>query len=293
MLREELKKKLRRIEYRALQLVEEQLAGSYHSVFKGKGIEFSEVREYQIGDEVRFIDWNVTARRGVPHTKVFVEERELTVHVLVDVSDSLLWGTDRSKREVAAEIAAVLAFSAALNQDKVGALLFSDKIEKYIPPRKGRKQVMRIITDILSFEPSGKGTDIEAALRYFLQIYPKRGIAFLISDFLVDDIEALREPFAVVRKKNDLISLFIRDEIEENFPDGKFRFFDLEQGSQFMVDLTDYNGELYRRWLKERESLLKGIGFKSKVDFVDIFLNRDYLPPLIRFFQERKRRLRR
>ena len=136
MLREELKKKLRRIEYHATKLVEEHLAGSYHSVFKGKGIEFSEVREYQIGDEVRFIDWNVTARKGVPHTKVFVEERELTVHVLVDVSRSLIFVFFLSKRDVAAEIAAVLAFSAALNQDKVGALLFSDRIEKYIPPLK-------------------------------------------------------------------------------------------------------------------------------------------------------------
>ncbi len=293
MFREELKKKLRRIEYHATKLVEEHLAGSYHSVFKGKGIEFSEVREYQIGDEVRFIDWNVTARKGVPHTKVFVEERELTVHVLVDVSRSLLFGSEKSKRDVAAEIAAVLAFSAALNQDKVGALLFSDRIEKYIPPAKGRKQVMRIITDILSFEPQGRGTDIESALQYFLKIYPKRGIAFLISDFNVGNIQRLREPFSITRKKHDLIGIVIKDELEENLPPGKYRFYDLETGEELFLNLTGTNYDEYRNWLKERNTLLKEVALKSRVDCLDIYLNRDFLPPLIRFFQERKKRLRR
>ncbi len=293
MLREELKKKLRRIEFHATRLVEEHLAGSYHSVFKGKGIEFSEVREYQIGDEVRFIDWNVTARKGVPHTKVFVEERELTVHVLVDVSGSLLSGSTNAKREFAAEIAAVLAFSAALNQDKVGALLFSDKIEKYVPPRKGRKQVMRIITDILSFEPSSAGTNIEKALEYFLQIYPKRGIAFLISDFTVREPEKLREPLSIVRKKHDLIGIFLRDSVEENLPEGKYRFYDLESGEEIMVDLTGYNYQLYHDWVKRRIKSVKDVTLKSKVDVVDIFMGTDFLPPLMRFFQERKKRLRR
>ena len=286
-------KRLRKIEFSALRLVEEQLAGSYHSVFKGKGIEFSEVREYQYGDEVRFIDWNVTAKRGIPHTKVFVEEREITVHVLIDMSSSLLFGSLKSKRDVAADIAAVLAFSAAMNQDKVGSLLFTDTIEKYVPPKKGRKQVMRIITDILTYQPKGKKTDIGAALEYLLKIYPKRGIVFLISDFLEPDIDKLINPILFTRKKNDLVGIRIKDPLEENLPDGLYSFKDLETGEDVVVDLNPHTRKQINEWKRKIDNNINEISRKTRMDFIEINTSEDFMPPILKFFQKRKKRVKR
>jgi len=286
----EIIKRLRRIEFSALRLVEEQLAGSYHSVFKGKGVEFAEVREYQYGDEVRFIDWNVTAKRGIPHTKVFVEEREITVHVLIDMSSSLMFGSGKSKMDVAADIAAVLAFSAAMNQDKVGSLLFTDTIEKYVPPRKGRKQVMRIITDILTYNPKGKGTDIGSAIEYLLKIYPKRGIVFLISDFLEPDIEKLINPILFARKKNDLVGIRIKDPLEENLPDGLYNFRDLETGEDFVVDLNYRNRKQINEWKKRIDNNINELSVKTRMDFIEVSTTADFMPPILKFFKKRKLR---
>ena len=229
MIAKELLKQVRQIEIRTKGLVNQVFSGEYHSVFKGRGMEFSEVREYNFGDDIRNIDWNVTARFGHPYIKIFEEERELTVILLVDLSGSLAFGTiDKTKQQIAAELSAILAFSALKNNDKVGLFLFSDKIEKFIPPRKGRKHVLRMIRELLSFKPEGKMTNIKAALEYMNHAVKKKSIVFLISDFMDEGYEKI---LRIVGKKHDLIGIVINDQREKSIPKmGLVKFTDSETG---------------------------------------------------------------
>ena len=219
MIPREILKKIRQIEIRTNRLVNDTLGGAYHSVFKGQGMNFEEVREYQPGDEVRSIDWNVTARFGHPYIKKFKEERELTVILIVDVSASGQFGSVRqTKNELTAELAAVLAFSAIRNNDKVGLIMFTDQIEKYVPPKKGRRHVLRVIREILAFQPKGRGTNLRAALDYLNHVQSRRAVTFVLSDFQVEDEEAVRKKLRVASKRHDVVALSLRDPREEELP---------------------------------------------------------------------------
>jgi uncharacterized protein (DUF58 family) len=219
MIPREIFKKVRQIEIRTNREVTDVLGGQYHSVFKGRGMEFEEVREYLPGDEVRSIDWNVTARFGHPFIKKFTEERELTVMLVVDVSASGQFGSVRqTKNELAAELAAVLAFSAIRNNDKVGLIMFTDQIEKFVPPKKGRRHVLRVVREILAFQPQGRGTDLQQALDYHNRVQPRRAVTFVVSDFQVADEESVRKKLRVASKRHDVIALSLRDPREQELP---------------------------------------------------------------------------
>ena len=288
----ELLKKVKRIEISTRSVVNEVFSGEYHSVFKGRGMEFAEVREYQPGDDIRTIDWNVSARSGHPYVKVFEEERELTVMLLVDVSSSGNFGTtEQLKREVAAELSAVLAFSAIKNNDKVGLIIFSDRIEKFIPPRKGRKHVLRVIREILFYKPQEATTDLNIALEYLSRVIKRRSTAFLISDFLTEGYE---KSLQVANKKHDLIAVTITDPREVTLPDaGMIDLEDAETGETVLVDTG--SAELRRRFFDEamQERNKKTDFFKSiGVDHIDILTDRSYVQPITRFFRMRAKRLR-
>jgi uncharacterized protein (DUF58 family) len=287
----EILKKVKRIEIATRGLVNELFSGEYHSVFKGRGMEFSEVREYQIGDDIRNIDWNVTARVGNPYIKVFDEERELTVMLLVDVSSSGSFGTaNQMKGEIAAELCAVLAFSAIKNNDKVGLMIFSDKIEKFIPPRKGKQHVLRVIREILYFQPEDSQTDLNIALEYLTKIIKRRSIVFLISDFLTENYE---KSLQVANKNHDIIAINIIDPREVDLPDiGFLELEDAETGETILVDTSNpgIRGGFFsesKMEREEREKFFKSIG----VDSIDIFTDRSYVEPIVRFFRMRARRL--
>lgn len=293
MLPSEILRKVRRIEIRSNRLVNESLAGEYHSVFKGRGMEFSEVREYQFGDDVRTIDWNVTSRMGHPYVKRYVEERELTVILLVDFSASGEFGSHRQfKREIAAEICALLAFSAIKNNDRVGLIAFTDRIETFLRPRKGNNHVLRVIRDVLYFRPVGRRTDIGMALRNLSRTITKRSVVFLVSDFLGEGYE---QPLRIAARKHDLIAITMTDPREEDLPPlGLIDLEDAETGERIVVDTSDRRT---RRFLKEwararrakRESLFRSIG----VDALELFTDRPYDVPLVRFFHRRARRINR
>src|SRR5690349_11186428 len=238
MLPKELIRRIRKLEITTRKVVSDMLAGQYHSVFKGRGMAFSEVRQYQPGDEIRAIDWNVTARMNEPYVKVFTEERELTVILVVDVSASQDFGSKaRSKSEIAAEVAAQIAFSAIANNDRVGLILFSDRVEKVVPPRKGRTHVMRLVSDILAFQPVGKGTDLGVGLGYLRQVAKRKAVTFLISDFLAPDYE---KPLRLVGRRHDLVPVVITDPLEESFPRlGLVELEDPETGERYVVDTAD------------------------------------------------------
>ena len=292
MIPKELIKKIRRIEIRTKKLVNDVFSGEYHSIFKGRGMEFVEVREYQPGDDIRIIDWNVTARYGFPFVKKFKEERELTVMLLVDASSSGQFGTfDKMKEEIAAEICALLAFSAIKNNDKVGMIVFTDKIEKYIPPKKGRSHVLRLIRDILYFEPENKKTDIALALDYLGKVIKRRSVVFLISDFLGGDFE---KSLRIANKKHDLIAIKITDPREMELPDiGFLELEDAETGELILIDTKDkkVRSSFAENFRKNRNYLDKN--FKSiDLDNVWIFTNQPYTDPLMRFFQMRERKIR-
>lgn len=287
----ELLKKVKRIEISTRSVVNEVFSGEYHSVFKGRGMEFAEVREYQPGDDIRTIDWNVSARSGHPYVKIFEEERELTVMLLVDVSSSGNFGTtEQLKREVAAELSAVLAFSAIKNNDKVGLIIFSDRIEKFIPPRKGRKHVLRVIREILFYKPQEATTDLNIALEYLSRVIKRRSTAFLISDFLTEGYE---KALQVANKKHDLIAITITDPREVTLPDaGMIDLEDAETGETVLVDTG--SADLRRRFFDEamQERNKKTDFFKSiGVDHIDILTDRSYVQPITRFFRMRARRL--
>jgi len=287
----ELLKQVRQIEIKTKGLVNHVFSGEYHSVFKGRGMEFSEVREYQIGDDIRNIDWNVTARFGHPYIKVFEEERELTVMLIIDLSGSLCFGTiNKTKQQIAAELSSILAFSALKNNDKVGLILFTDKIEKFVPPRKGRKHVLRIIREVLSFEPEGKTTDIDMALQFFNNSIKKRSIAFLISDFMDEGYEKI---LRIVGKKHDLIGVVLSDRREKEIPRmGLVKLFDAETGQQRWLDTSNRKvHELIKKLNREYEIKRNNIFLSSRLDSVDIDTGQDYVKPLVQFFKMRGNRL--
>lgn len=286
----ELLKKVRHLEIRTRGLVNQVFSGEYHSVFKGRGMEFSEVREYQLGDEIRMIDWNVTARFNHPFVKVFEEERELTVMLLVDMSGSQYFGSQQSlKKDVAVELSAILAFSAMKNNDKVGAILFTDRIEKFIPPRKGRFHALRIIRELLSYEPKSTSTGIKQAVEYLNRVLKKRSIVFLLSDFVDTGYEtALR----IAGRRHDLIGINLIDPNERSLPNvGLVAMNDPETGAQRLIDTSDSRIRKAHRlfWeslLKERRELF----LKSKLDSIDIQLDHSYMKPMVDFFRRREKR---
>jgi uncharacterized protein (DUF58 family) len=290
MISKELLKQVRQIEIRTRGLVNQVFSGEYHSVFKGRGMEFSEVREYNFGDDIRNIDWNVTARFGHPYIKIFEEERELTVILLVDLSGSLSFGSvNKTKQQIAAELSAILAFSALKNNDKVGLFLFSDKIEKFIPPRKGRKHVLRIIRELLSFTPEGKNTNIKAALEYMNHAVKKKSIVFLISDFMDEGYEKI---LRVVGKKHDLIGIVINDQREKSIPKiGLVKFTDAETGKERWIDTSSKKVQswiqhYYNRLMSERKLLF----LTSRLDSIEIKTGENYITPLVNFFRLREKR---
>ncbi len=286
----EILKKVRRIEIVTNRLVNEIVAGEYHSVFKGRGIEFDEVRTYVEGDDVRTIDWNVTARTGYPHVKRYVEERELTVLLAVDVSGSTMFGSGSElKSELQTELAALLAFSAIKNNDRVGLLLFTERVEKFVPPKKGRRHVLRVIRELLGFEPAGTGTDINAALEYLNRVLSRKCIIFLISDFIGEDF---RQRLAITNQHHDLIAMVISDPREFELPPaGILKIEDNETGESIYVDSFDpVTRETFSRVAQEQQNHLFELFRSLGVDGVDITVGEDYLKPLIRLFRKRARR---
>lgn len=288
----EILRKIRRIEIRTNRLVNESLAGEYHSVFKGRGMEFDEVREYALGDDVRTIDWNVTSRMGHPYVKKYVEERELTVMLLVDASASGDFGSvARTKREVAAEVCALLAFSAIRNNDRVGLLIFTDREERYVPPRKGRNHVLRVIREVLTSEPKGRGTDLTMALESLIRGVRRRSVAFLVSDFLDVGFEhALR----IANRKHDLIAISITDPRELELPPvGIIELEDAETARPILVDTWD-RGVVgrYAELARERADARRRLFRQNSIDAVELTTHLPYDVPLVRFFRNRARRLR-
>lgn len=286
----ELLKQVRQIEIRTKGLVNQVFSGEYHSVFKGRGMEFSEVREYQYGDDIRNIDWNVTARFGHPFVKIFEEERELTVVLCVDMSGSLNYGTlEKTKQRVAAELSAILAFSALKNNDKVGLLLFTDKIEKFVAPRKGNKHVLRIVREVLSFEPQAKRTNIKTALEYLNNAVKKRAIVFLLSDYFDTGYDKI---LRTVGKRHDLIGVVIDDRTESAIPSiGLVKLKDAETGDERWVDTSDKNFklQLLRKRIehdKQRKSLFNSSG----LDSIEVQAGQNYIKPLVKFFRMREKR---
>jgi uncharacterized protein (DUF58 family) len=283
-------KKVRKIEIKTRGLSRHVFSGHYHSAFKGKGMAFSEVREYQYGDDIRSIDWNVTARFNHPFVKVFDEERELTVMLLIDVSGSNEFGTRmRLKEEMMTEVAAVLAFSAIHNNDKVGVIFFSDRIEKFIPPKKGSSHILRIIRELIDFRPESQRTQIAGAIRFLTNAIKKRCIAFIISDFIDEDFEpALR----IASRKHDLVALRVFDERETRLPKiGMARTFNKETGRQAWVDTLDPSVRSnYEIWWRRKEQYLEGMFKRSGVDVVAIRTDQDYVRPLMNLFQVREGR---
>jgi uncharacterized protein (DUF58 family) len=287
----ELLKKVRQIEIKTRGLVNQVFSGEYHSVFKGRGMEFSEVREYQYGDDIRLIDWNVSARFNHPFVKVFEEERELTVMLLVDFSRSGSFGSGTQlKHEVAAEICAVLSFSAIKNNDKVGLILFTDRIEKFVPPKKGRAHILRIIRELISFEPSGTGTNIRQALEYFHHVNKKRTIAFLISDFIDDGYDKI---LRIVSRKHDVIAIEITDPREEELPpSGLIKLRDAETGQERWVDTSDPRvRQRFAEYWRDRRAARKTLFLRSRVDAIPIRIDRPYIKPIVDFFRLREQRL--
>ena len=294
MIPKEILKKVRQIEIRTNREVTDVLGGQYHSVFKGHGMEFEEVREYLPGDEVRSIDWNVTARFGHPYIKKFKEERELTVILIVDVSASGQFGSVRqTKNELAAELAAVLAFSAIRNNDKVGLIMFTDQIEKYVPPKKGRRHVLRVIREILAFQPKGRGTNLKAALDYLNHVQSRRAVTFVLSDFQVQDEETVRKKLRVASKRHDVVALSLRDPREEELPAvGLVELRDAETDERAVVDTFDRKvREEFALKSRLRLEGLRRMLRSASVDHVEIRCETDYMLPLIKFFKMRERRI--
>ena len=284
----ELLKKVRQIEIKTRGLSRNIFAGEYHTAFKGRGMTFSEVREYQYGDDVRSIDWNVTARFNKPFIKVFEEERELTVILLIDVSGSLDFGTGVSlKRNIMTEIAATLAFSAIQNNDKIGVIFFSDKIEKFIPPQKGRKHILYIIRELIDFKPTSNKTDISKALSYFTNVIKKRSTAFLISDFM--DQNSFNDALTIANKKHDIVAVQIYDKRETEMPAvGLIKVKDAETDERIWINTNDNRlRKIYSDMWTEKHLLLQQTFQKSKIDNVSIDTDEDYVKALIRLFKLR------
>jgi len=286
----ELIKKVRKIEIKTRGLSSQVFSGHYHSAFKGLGMAFSEVREYQYGDDIRSIDWNVTARFNHPYIKIFEEERELTVMLLLDVSGSNEFGTQKQlKEELMTEIAAVLAFSAINNNDKVGVIFFSDKIEKFIPPKKGRSHILRIIRELIDFRTESQKTNIAEPLRYLTNVIKKRCTTFLISDFIDKNFD---DALKIANKKHDIVSVRIFDKRETEIPNiGLARFRNAETKKEIWLDSSDaLVRKNYKKWWYEHEEYLKNLFLKCGVDVVNIATDDDYVKPLMNLFMKRKAR---
>ncbi len=291
MISKEILKNIRRIHIRTNHIVNDVFAGEYESAFRGRGMEFEEVREYAPGDDVRDIDWNVTARFGHPFVKMYREERELTIMLLVDVSSSCFFGTQKQlKQELAAEIASVLAFAATKNNDKVGLIIFSDRIEKFIPPKKGKNHVWAVIKNVLEHEPESHKTDIAGALNYLNRVARRKAVAFLISDFLAEDYE---QPLRVTGKKHDLIPICITDPRELELPEaGLVELQDAESGETMLIDSSDEEFRtgyslLAQKHLQERFDLFRSIGISA----IDIRTDSPYIDPIMKYFRMREKRL--
>jgi uncharacterized protein (DUF58 family) len=304
----EILRKVRQIEIRTNRLVNDALGGEYHSVFKGRGMDFDEVREYTPGDEVRLIDWNVTARSGHPFIKKFTEERELTILLVVDVSASGNFGSNQqSKRELAAEVASTLAFSAIRNRDKVGLVLFTDQIEAYIPPQKGRRHVLRVVREILFFEPRRRETDIATTLDFVNQVQKKRAVVFLLSDFCVPgsvkssghgdthvDFENLRASLRLTNKRHDLIAVNIQDRHEIMLPNlGLITVEDAESGEQLEIDTSDATTrQMFAEVAQNRMAALRKVTRSSGVESLDLITGENFVPALMGFFSNRNKKRR-
>jgi uncharacterized protein (DUF58 family) len=290
MIPKEILKKIRYIEIRTRRLVNDLFSGEYHSTFKGQGMEFEEVREYQPGDDIRLIDWNVTARTGFPHVKKFREERELSVVLLVDASSSGRFGTrDRFKSEVAAELCALLAFSAIKNSDKVGLIIFTDRIEKFVPPKKGRSHVLRLIREILFFQPQGVATDIAMALEYLSKVIKRKSVVFLVSDFFFEDYT---KPLQVANKKHDIIAMKICDPRERVFEDvGLIELEDTETGEVVLINTGSkaFRQEFAARADEDLQNLKRSFKLVN-MDFINIQTDQSYIAPLVSFFKMREKR---
>jgi uncharacterized protein (DUF58 family) len=292
MISKELAQKIRYIQIYTSKAVNDALAGEYESIFKGRGMSFSEVREYQVGDDIRAIDWNVTARTGSPYVKLYVEERELTVLFLVDLSASGEFGSARqTKNEVAAELCALLAFSAIKNNDKVGLILFTDRVEKFIPPAKGTTHVLRIIRELLDFKPSQANTDISGAIDFLGRVSSKRCVVFLISDFFGEGFE---RPMRIMGKQHDLIAVSVSDPREISMPDvGLIELEDAETGERIIIDTSSMAvRRQYEQLGTSRQESLRKLFRSIDVNHLEILNGRDYVLDLIRFFKMRERRFR-
>jgi uncharacterized protein (DUF58 family) len=290
MIPREVLRKVRHIEIRTRRLVNDMFGGEYHSVFKGLGMEFAEVREYAAGDDIRSIDWNVTARMGHPFVKLFREERELTVVLLVDQSASEYFGTrERLKSELAAEIGALLALSAVENNDRVGLVLFTDRVELTVPPAKGRRHVLRVVREILAHQPEGKGTDLAGALDHLSRLQKRRAVVFLISDFLAQGYE---QSLSIASRRHDLIAVRLRDRREEMLPSvGVVALRDLETGRDLIVDTSNRGVRArFAKNLVERERAFVRAVRRAQVDSVDLWTNEDVVAPLAGLFRRRMRR---
>ena len=284
----DLLKKVRRIEIKTRGLSRNIFAGQYHTAFKGRGMAFSEVREYQFGDDVRNIDWNVTARLNTPYVKIYEEERELTVMLLVDVSASRVFGTQTAlKSEMMTEIAATLAFSAIHNNDKIGVIFFSDRVEKFIPPQKGKKHILYIIRELIGFEPTSQRTDIACALQYMTNAIKKRCTAFLISDFL--DVKALKTDLTVANRKHDIAAIQVYDRREAELPDvGLIRMLDAETGAEVLCDTSSSAvRKAYAQWWQQHSRQLDDVFKKSQVDSISVATDEDYVKALMALFRLR------
>ena len=291
MIPREILKQVRRLEITTRGMVNNVFSGEYHSVFKGRGMDFAEVREYQYGDDVRSIDWNVTARVGRPYVKVFEEERELTVMLAVDVSASGNFGSfERMKGEIAVEICALIAFSAIKNNDKVGLILFSNRIEKFVPPRKGRSHVLRVLRELLYFEPEGRGTDIGMALEYLMRVTRRRSVVFLVSDFLASGYQ---RPLQITAQRHDVVAVQMIDQREVELPPiGLIELEDAESGEHLLLDTSNSAfRQAFEREVEQTRSKLEQMFRKQNIDWIEIRTDRPYFDPLVRFFRDRARRL--
>ncbi len=290
MIPREILKKVRRIEIRTKGLVNDLFGGEYHSVFKGRGMTFSEVREYVPGDDIRLIDWNVTARYGSPYVKIFEEERELTVYLVVDVSRSGSFGSgDQFKLELGTEIAAVLGFSAIKNNDKVGAILFSDEVEKYIAPKKGRSHVLRLVRELLYYKPEGKGTSFTKALDFILKVAKRRSVIFIISDYMD---ESYWQSLKIVNRKHDLIGIQIYDPVEMDMPNlGLVKVHDPETDEEFWIDASSKKDrdEFVKSQKSIQEEFIKRCK-KNRFDLIPVSTKEDYIEPIMNYFRRREKR---
>ncbi len=287
MIPKELLKKIRRIEIRTKGLVNNVFGGEYHSAFKGRGIEFSEVRLYQYGDDIRSIDWNVTARTGETFVKIFEEEREQTLVLLVDISGSGDFGTyNKFKREIAAEICAILGFSAIKNNDKVGLLLFSDQVELFVPPKKGRRHVLRLIRDLFAHEPQSHGTSLAVALNHVLHVLHRRSIVLVVSDFFDTNFE---KPLRMVAQRHDTVAIHLQDQREQELPPiGLVDLTDPETGETMLLDTRSSQARrLFAEHAQKQHAWLGTLFQRARVDSVQIHTEKDYVEPLIRFFRHR------